>query len=396
MEKGNADWKEPEMNPSRCPFLTEQEGVLNNMKEIDFGKIIMDIAPQPDMNNPRNSEGAFLTLADGRILFAFSRFKGKDAADHAASDIYALFSDDDGETFGNCTPLLTCEEERGINIMSVSLMHMNNGDIGIFYLLKETKRQVRMFHRRSKDNGKTWGQRVLCTPMDGVLVVNNDRVLRLSNGNLFIPVANHVLTEDFYEEYAEFRCFYSEDDGATWQQSPGRCSMPYLANSGSGLQEPGVLELQPGILWGWARTDLGRQYEMFSFDYGMTWSNCQPSRFTGPKSPLSMKMNEKGVLYSIWNPIPEYNGRKTIEGVYLGGRNPYVIAASKDLGKRFSEPIAFETDELSGYCYSAIHFHKDSMLLAYCAGNAEDGNCLTRCRIRKIPMKQLEKELLTD
>ncbi len=364
------------------------------MKKCDLGKIIMDLPPQPENNNPRNSEGAFLSLGNGTIMFAFSRFRGTDAADYAASDIYAMFSDDEGESFGECRPILTCEEEGAINIMSVSLMHMQNEDIGVFYLVKETKKRVQMFHRRSKDYGKTWEERVLCTPLDGVLVVNNDRVIRLSNGDIVIPAANHVLTEDFYEEYAEFRCFYSEDDGVTWKQAEGRCNMPYFKHSGSGLQEPGILEIKPGILWAWARTDLGRQYEMFSFDYGSNWSPCQPSRFTGPKSPLCMKMDEKGVIYAVWNPIPEYNGREKIEGVFLGGRSPYVIAASRDGGKTFSEPVAFETDEKSGYCYSAILFHKNSMLLAYCAGGVDDGNCLTRCRIRKISLEQIEKELV--
>lgn len=361
------------------------------MKTVDFGKIVLDLAPQPALGNPRNSEGAFLTLADGTILFVFSKFKGMDPSDHATSDISALYSYDDGESFQDERTLFTCEGENGINIMSLTLMHMQNGDIGIFYLVRENRAKLQMFLRRSSDGGQTWGERVLCTPMDGFFIVNNDRVIRLSNGNILIPTAFHQTVGENFDEHAELRFFLSEDDGRTWKQCPGRSILSCTANSSSGLQEPGVIEIRPGQLWSWARTDLGRQYETFSIDNGRTWTECQPSRFSSPKSPLSMKKNADGQLFAIWNPIPEYNGRSLLP-YFTGGRTPLALAVSTDDGVSFSEPIAFETDEDSGYCYCAIHFHKDSMLLAYCAGGREDRSCLVRCRIRKIPMEQLQKE----
>ena len=37
-----------------------------------IGKIVLDLAPGE--NNPRNSEGAFITLKDGRIMLVYSRF----------------------------------------------------------------------------------------------------------------------------------------------------------------------------------------------------------------------------------------------------------------------------------------------------------------------------------
>ena len=53
--------------------------------------------------------------------------------------------------------------------------------------------------------------------------------------------------------------------------------------------------------------------------------------------------------------------------------------------------MSFEEDEDHGYCYCAIHFTKDAMLLAYCAGGPEDGSCLAKTRIRRIPRSQLEE-----
>lgn len=68
--------------------------------------------------------------------------------------------------------------------------------------------------------------------------------------------------------------------------SEGKCSMPNMANCLSGLQEPGVLELNPWVLWGFARTDLGRQYEMYSIDNGNKWTMAEPPALRRRIAPL--------------------------------------------------------------------------------------------------------------
>ena len=171
----------------------------------------------------------------------------------------------------------------------------------------------------------------------------------------------------------------------------GKCNLPGIPCCDSGLQEPGILEIAPNILWGWARTDLGRQYEMFSHDGGDTWTASQPSRFTSPLSPLCMKRGWDENIYAIWNPIPVYNGREVDKEFFTGGRTPLVIAVSKDNGQTFTDPVAFEEEPDRGYCYCALHFTKEALLLAYCAGGKEDGNCLGRTVIRRIEKKELEE-----
>ena len=83
------------------------------------GRIILDMAPKP--GNPRNSEGAFITLKDGRLLFVYSRFNGNSAADHAPASLAALWSGDGGETWTPEKIILTAEQDEAKNIMSVSL-----------------------------------------------------------------------------------------------------------------------------------------------------------------------------------------------------------------------------------------------------------------------------------
>ena len=59
----------------------------------------------PGEGNPRNSEGAFLRLRDGRILFAYSRYIGTDAGDDAECEIAGIYSYDNGETWD---PAISC------------------------------------------------------------------------------------------------------------------------------------------------------------------------------------------------------------------------------------------------------------------------------------------------
>ena len=56
---------------------------------------LTDIAPGE--NNPRNSEGAFLTLKNGKTAFIWSRYRGTSADDHAYAEIAMTVWD--GETF---------------------------------------------------------------------------------------------------------------------------------------------------------------------------------------------------------------------------------------------------------------------------------------------------------
>ena len=361
------------------------------MRSANLGKISADIRPDLSKNNPRNSEGAFFTLKNSDILFAYSKFKGKSNADYASADICLLRSTDDGRTFGEEKTIMTCESEKAVNIMSLSFLEMANGDIGLFYLVRRTYTHMRMYLRRSADGGNTWSDRVLCMPEDGYYVVNNDRVRHLASGRILIPAARHAVAEGYVDARSESLFFYSDDDGASWKMAAGKCNLPGISCCDSGLQEPGILEIAPNILWGWARTDLGRQYEMFSHDGGDTWTASQPSRFTSPLSPLCMKRGWDENIYAIWNPIPVYNGREVDKEFFTGGRTPLVIAVSKDNGQTFTDPVAFEEEPDRGYCYCALHFTKEALLLAYCAGGKEDGNCLGRTVIRRIEKKELEE-----
>ena len=364
---------------------------------MNIGKVVLDLPPVE--GNPRNSEGAFITLKDGVIMFIYSKFSGDKPNDDASASLSAVFSYDNGNTWTDYKTVISKNEHMAKNIMSVSLMRMNNEDIGLFYLVRKEENDTRLHLRRSSDEGQTWSEALLCIPPEGYYVVNNDRVIKLSNGRIIAPTSYHrngyssVKPGVRWDSRGEVIFFISDDDGLTWSEGPSKNLLPFNKYSNSGLQEPGLIELENGVLWSWSRTDLSYQYEMFSFDKGETWTAPQPSRFTSPCSPMSVKrIPTSRNLLAVWNPIPNYNGRAEHAGkAWNGGRNPFVCAVSEDDGNTWGSYKLIEDEQDHGYCYTAIHFVGESALLAYCAGGPADGNCLAKLRIKKISLDEVAK-----
>lgn len=351
----------------------------------------------PCAGNPRNSEGSFITLKDGRIAFAYSRYNGASAHDHAYCEIAVIDSSDGGETWTEpriiAKPDFSKNED---NYMSVTLMRMANGDVGLFYLIKVKPLAASLVLRRSSDELETLGEpvRAAAPHYPGYYVVNNDRVIRTEKGRLITTAALHPCSLGYADgDHLDIRgravFFGSDDDGFTWRQLSDLISLPSMAYTRTGLQEPGVIELPGGTLYAYFRTDLGRQYESVSIDGGVNWFAPQPSRFTAPDSPMLIKKNPfSGKYYAIWNPAPLYPTRDLPHGRWTGGRNPLVMAESAD-GVNFSAPTVIENDPNAGFCYPALHFlDEKTALAAYCAGGIEptDEMCLVRTVISRVEL----------
>ena len=70
-------------------------------------------------------------------------------------------------------------------------------------------------------------------------------------------------------------------------------------------------------------------------------------------------------------------------------RAPQAVAFSTDEAKTWGPSQLVEDDLTGWYCYTAIHFTDDAVLLAYVAGNAEIGR-LSRLRIQRVPLSFLK------
>lgn len=349
--------------------------------------------------NPRNSEGAFITLSDGRILFAYSRYDAKSWSDNAPATISCLISADQGRTWSKRSKVLV-RNKGGFNVMSPSLLRLHSDRIALFYLRKNHLHDCTLLMRTSADEGRTWSEPIDCIAAPGYFVVNNDRVAQLGNGRIVIPAAYHRPTGTGQTEAGnemDWRAItlfcYSDDEGETWHESADWWGLP--VKNRSGMQEPGLIELKDGSLYAWARTDTGRQWEMRSSTRGRTWSPPQASRFLSPCSALSIKrIPETGDLLAVWN---DHSRRWKLQQPDLHsswGRTPLVAAISANEGKTWKHHTLLESDPRRGYCYTAIHFVDDAILLAYNCGGVGGGVLQDLC-IRRLTLGYLYSNKLT-
>jgi hypothetical protein len=323
----------------------------------------LELPPSP--GNPRNSEGAFLPLRDGRLLFAYTRFTGG-ASDHASGYIAARYSRDNGLTWSaQDETLLTLSG--GLNIMSVSLLRLRSGAIALFALHKLSLTDCRPYLYLSHDEARTWSAPLPLIATPGYYVLNNDRVIQLPSGRLLAPVARH---DNPSEDPKQFNMrgivsvFYSDDEGRTWRESQTRLAHP---DSPNGYQEPGLVALRDKRLLLFLRTSLGSQYFSHSRDGGLTWSTPQPSALTSPLSPASIKrIPGTSHLLAVWNDTP---GKL---------RTPLTVAISRDEGRTWVQRKNIEADPSGWYCYTAIEFVGPRVLLSYVAGGRAGEGRLSR------------------
>ena len=97
------------------------------MKKV--GREVLFLATGQD--NPRNGEGAMIRRRDGSILLLYTAYYGDDWNDHCSANLSAYVAYDEGETWDG-PQIAVKKDDQAQNIMSVSLLRMNNGDIGLF------------------------------------------------------------------------------------------------------------------------------------------------------------------------------------------------------------------------------------------------------------------------
>lgn len=340
--------------------------------------------------NPRNGEGSFIRLKDGSVMFGYTEFLGDSRDDDTDAQISAVISADEGESWGK-KRILFEKPENAKNVMSLSFLRMNNGDIGAFYIIKNNDDTDKIVFTRSADEGKSWSEPINCLDClekQDYYVLNNDRVIKLKSGRIIFAAARHTIhshSDTFMP--GEVCFFYSDDDGESWSKTETELICPFK-NNPDGFQEPGLYEMKDGRLWCYIRTDIGFQFECFSADGGMSWSVPEPNLFfSSPCSPMLIK--DCGLLtVAVFNPVPEHILRDDND---LWGRTPYALAVSTDKGETFSRDKLFylENDTSNGYCYPALLSDDEYFLVAYYHSN-NSGCCLNSTTIIKVTYSEIE------
>jgi len=343
-------------------------------------ELVLKLEPRPD--NPRNSEGDFVTLKDGRILFVYSKFTGTSSSDFAGAYLVGRYSADGGKTWTKDDRVIV-KNDAGMNVMSVSLLRLKDGNIALFYARKNAIDDCIPMMRVSKDEGETWSEPTACiTDKKGYFVLNNNRVIQLKNGRLLVPVAWHITPAGAaFNGRGKLYVYHSDDNGATWTSSDE------VANpDGVVTQEPGLIALKKNKIMMIIRTDAGFQYQSFSNDNGTSWGPAAVTNIQSPVSPATIaRIPSTGDLLMVWN----NNG---LTGSLKGLRTPLNIAVSKDEGKTWQKQKTLEGDPDGWYCYTAIHFvGKKNVLLSYCAGNRPKRTSLSITDVKLLTLNWIYK-----
>ena len=132
------------------------------------------------------------------------------------------------------------------------------------------------------------------------------------------------------------------------------------------------------------RTGAGELYRSESRDLGMNWSDPEPMGVASPQSPATIeRIPGSDTLVMVWNdhshlPVAE---RKA--------RTPLSLALSHDEGKSWSKTFVIEPDPKGWFCYTAMEFTPEALLLAYVAGEQSPGKHLSASRVRRISLTEL-------
>ena len=329
-------------------------------------EIILNLSPGE--NNPRNSEGDFVRLKDGRIMYVFSQYFGDSSSDDAHANLAVMYSSDEGKTWTK--PEIMVRMKEGLNLMSVSLLRLRDERIAFMYLRKLTPYDCRPLICFSSDEGKTWTDPVCAIDEEEYFVVNNARLVELEDGTLIIPTCLHKKLREGRDYKGQAKCFISKDGGKTWHSG----KFAKKRRQRTGLPGTGRRSARGRVAF---HTGSGTQFGCKSTDGGETWTKPKPTQFISPCSPLLIRpIPGTENFLAVWNCDPEI-------------RNPLTIALLDEKLNIVRQTTLDESEKepQRRFCYPAIlALNEKEFLISYCAGEMEIYG-LENTRIVKVKLK---------
>ena len=286
--------------------------------------------------HPRNDQQVVFPLKDGRLLLAwseyyitkpsavfYSRYEGEHVHDYSPCRISGKISDDEGFTWSNT---FTLQDNTGrMNVKHPNFLRLSSGRILFFYSLRNAASMedadLQIWMKHSDDECESWSEPVKVSSLEGMNFLNPDHVFQHGSGRIIVPafISNNYGQGDHYQAF----CYYSDDEGLTWESSEKRMDLPVR-----GAEEPAMAELSDGSIMAVLRTSLGTLYKSYSHDTGLTWTEPETTGLISPQStPLLKRIPGTNDLLLIWNRNHDPNHG------HGGERNPLSSAISKDDGK---------------------------------------------------------------
>lgn len=313
-------------------------------------EMIRNFAGEATPQSPRHSEGDIIELKDGSLLLVWSDYFDGEGWDRSPARLSAKVSKDGGLTWGEPWTAVEYDPESPAgNVMSVSLVRANNGDILMAYHgeMPSMKEEGTLL-RRSSDEGRTWSEARQISPDNGnPHAANNDCFRRLKSGRILLSSREYI--DGVRWPYA----LYSDDDGETWiagKNTPAP-DLTLRQVEGQNVNEPTISELPDGRLLMKMRSIAGGHFFSYSEDQGETWSKPYLSPLRGIVAP------------GYVGTIPSTGDTLAIWSRGLTGRTPLNSAVSRDGGETWSPVKYLDRSEYHGYGYTSVDFVGDRVVI---------------------------------
>ena len=207
----------------------------------------------------------------------------------------------------------------------------------------------------STDDGRTFGNEVPINSKPGCYYLMNQRVLRLRSGRILLPLC-WVPDEELelaMETTGSVGCFYSDDEGKTWQE--GEWLHGSIVDQ---LAEPMVVEGSGDRLHMYMRTGMGYLFHSVSDDQGIHWTTEEATPLRSPCAPFCARYDEKEDRFlMVWN--NSFPGT-----VHQFPRSIICLAESTD-GMSWHTLCELDADPMKGFGYPMIEPYEDEILITY-------------------------------
>lgn len=264
-------------------------------------------------------------LGNDNLLIAYHRTTAYDFNGNYSS--YTQASSDGGLTWG--APQLAAD-----GTQAPGLLKLPSGDVlmNAIERISPTSTTMRLF--RSIDSGQSWTEQdPIWENSPGMqLQGGNGTMVQLSvgehAGRILAPYHAAPPGGDNYNSNFTAYCYYSDDQGVTWQKSTGGVPLGMR-----GAMEPSIGQLADGSIAMALRTQLGSIYMASSTDGGVTWSEPWSSGVEAPEAPFSMAAFPDGSgLLMIYD-----SGEYQPGADHFGDRTPLTATVSRDGGYNWVE-----------------------------------------------------------
>ncbi len=299
----------------------------------------------------RKGEGDAIELADGRLLLAYTEFRG-DGSDVAPTRLATVESKDGGLSWERHR--VVAETDPGdVNVYSSNLVRALDGGILLVFMRQHSAAPPSTTHHvwKSTNEGESFAPDAEFATRE-IFSLCNGVIKRLGSGRLLLPTcATDEVGEGPYGHTYTGAVLYSDDDGRTWQEAATRVHLPMR-----GVMEPHVEETGCGRVLMVMRSQLGALFLSESRDEGLTWSKPQTSGLRSPEScPELSRVPDSGDLLMIWNNSPYDPAFSS----HYGKRSPLTAAISTDGGGTWGSVRDIEDDPSRAFSNPGCRFTGD-------------------------------------